>query len=169
MPVSTMPSAPSTPTLAGCVYPERFPEFVAAQVEQGTSVRELLEKPYKWDREYARFIAGVNVPSPKSGDDISDWLERHLIASGKSRSGGSMERPIEYRDVEFGTDTTMDVAQVVADFSDFDYMPTEGESFTFRPMMITAVGSEPITCKATAYPERKFGLAVVVFELEACR
>lgn len=152
-----------------CKWPDEFPRFVARQVDSGVDLVSLLEKPWKWDREFAQFQCGCNVAPPKRDADLSDWLNDEVGAKVKRSSGGSTERPIEYRDIEFFGGDGEIFSQVVADFSECDYLPERGEKFTFQAVLCSSLGGVPgkVLCEATAFPEVRHGLQIVVFEVEA--
>jgi hypothetical protein len=184
-----------TPDLANlCRWPDEWPRFVEREVEAGTKLRELLEKPQKWNTEFARFLAGVNVgvmndmtarKMPKA-KPISEWLSDEIGATINRDSGGTMERPVDFREVQFHNADDEIISQAVGDFTNYDDTDFDqpelvtGAKYPFRVLCggALSVAGRPgrvhndqawIDAEATAFPEMKHGLRVVVFELEACR
>lgn len=156
-----------------CRWPAEFPRFVARQLDIGCDVERLLEDLWKWDVEFAQFLAGVNVVSPASlTQPISDWLESEIGAKVVCERGGTAERPVVYREIGFyGPDGEI-INQAVADFTDYDATNWDqpelktGAKYQFA---LSLVGGERQSCEATAHVERKHGRLIVTFELEACR
>lgn len=154
--------------LAECRWPQGFDRFVVSEVERGTNLAELLEKPWKWQLEFSRFLCGVNTDPIRRNQPITDWLEDVCCDWVKRETGGSLERSIEYREVETGP-LTGKAENLVGDFADYDPSDMDqpelvaGAKYEFRGL----VTGELLV--ATAWPEVRHGRRVVVFEVEQSR
>lgn len=112
-------------------------------------------------RSLRESLAGVNCPIIRRDQEIADWLQDVCCDWEVRESGGSMERPIEYRDIRTGVDGQE--CNLVGDFTDYPEPPASGDVFEFRGLATRAL------LRATAYPESKHGRLCVVFEVEVGR
>lgn len=111
-------------------------------------------------------LAGCNVAPPQPGQDIGEWLSDQITTRVKQSTGGSIERPRCYNDVEFLNRGGQVISQAVADFTAFDVEIDRGDRFMFRAV---ADGNWRIgftVAEATAFPEWRNGRLVIVWELE---
>lgn len=162
-------------TLSECRWPAEFPAFVQHQVETGAKVRELLEAPHKWEREFLRFVCGVNC-EVIGNQPIEDWLYDNCWVDAKQHNSGMGDTLKTWREIESGPTSSGRVGNLVGDFTNYDEGGWEqpplvtGAIYQFRAWLIYGViyGGEQ-WMQATAHVEHKHGLRIVVFELEAVR
>lgn len=153
--------------LAECRWPQGFDRFVVSEVERGTNLAELLEKPWKWQLEFSRFLCGVNTDPIRRNQPIADWLESQCCDWEARAIGGSMERSIEYREIKTGVDG--EECNLVGDFTEYNVSDMDqpelvtGAKYEFRGLVTK------VLFEATAHVESKHGRTIVVFEVEAIR